>query len=141
MFRFISRLLYRMKHPRPKVREIDPDQIFLDSQTFRHSTATSLKGALNVRFPAARFGALFCVFMYPPSAFGRTYALQAWEANSTRNKSAQNRLRHTLIFGSRGVFYDRPEPFSRGTSLTKTSLNSRNGSIWVRLGSRIFSDS
>ncbi len=112
MFRFISRLLYRMKHPRPKVREIDPDQIFLDSQNLpafdRHQFEGRLERPISRRTIWSVALVFLCILLL---LLGRTYALQVRGGEQYAKQSAQNRLRHTLIFGSRGVFYDRTGAF------------------------------
>jgi len=112
MFRFISRFLYRIQHPRHKVREIDPDQIFLDSQNLPAFDRHQFEGRIERPISRRTIWSVAVVFiLILILLLGKTYTLQIQEGAKYAKQSAQNRLRHTLIFGSRGVFYDRKGTF------------------------------
>src|SRR3989338_6085774 len=113
MFRFVSRFLHKMWHPHLPVREIDPDQIFLDSRNLpafdRHQFEGRLERPISRRIIWS-VGVVFTLILL--LLLGKTYTLQVQDGRTYAKQSAQNRLRHTLIFGSRGVLYDK-----RGTFL------------------------
>lgn len=112
MFRFVSRFLYRVKHRHPLVREIDPDQIFLDSQNLPAFDRHQFEGRLERPISRRTIWSVAVVFtLVLLLLLGKTYALQVQDGGKYAKQSAQNRLRHTLIFGSRGVFYDRKGTF------------------------------
>ncbi len=113
MFSFITRFLYKLHSSRTSAHEIDPDEIFLDSSNLPQFDRNQFEGRLER--PIARrtifiIGGVFCLLLL--LVLGKTFALQIQEGDRYAKQSEQNRLRHTLIFGSRGVFYDR-----RGTFL------------------------
>ena len=97
------------KKPAP---EIDPDEIFLDSSNLpqfdRHQFEGRLERSISLRtiFGA---GVVFAVVLL--AILSKSYSLQIQEGEIYARQSEQNRLRHTLIFGSRGVFYDRNGTF------------------------------
>ena len=89
-------------------KEINPDEIFLDSSNLPQFDRHQFEGRLER--PIARrtifiLGGVFCLAML--LVLSKTFSLQIMEGDRYANQSAQNRLRHSLIFGSRGVFYDR----------------------------------
>ncbi|MDO8594851.1 MAG: penicillin-binding transpeptidase domain-containing protein [bacterium] len=93
-------------------REIDPDEIFLDSSNLprfdRHQFEGRIERPISRRtvfVAAAAFLLILCLIL------GKSYALQVKDGNRYATQSEQNRLRHTIIFGSRGVFYDRTGAF------------------------------
>ncbi|MEK7087746.1 MAG: penicillin-binding transpeptidase domain-containing protein [Patescibacteria group bacterium] len=91
-----------------QAREIDPDEIFLDSSNLpqfdRHQFEGRLERPISRRTVLVLGGALFLTLVV---LLGKTFALQITEGERYAKQSEQNRLRHTLIFGSRGIFYDR----------------------------------
>ena len=112
MFRFITRFLHRIRNRRPPVREIDPDEIFLDSSNLpqfdRHQFEGRLERSIS-RHTILTMGSVFAFVLI--LLLSKTFALQLNEGDRYAKQSAQNRLRHTLIFGSRGVLYDRQGVF------------------------------
>lgn len=96
-----------------EVREIDPDEIFLDSSNLPQFDRHQFEGRFErpisrrtVLVLGGLVGIAFLVLVF------KIFALQITDGGRYAEQSEQNRLRHTLIFGSRGVFYDR-----RGTPL------------------------
>ena len=100
--------------------EIDPDEIFLDAQNLPAFDRHQFEGRLErpiprrvVVFVGAAFALILLVML------GKTFALEIESGETYAKRSEQNRLRHTLIFGERGVITD-----SRGTLL---AWNSKEG--------------
>lgn len=91
-----------------RVREIDPDEIFLDSSNLPHLDAAQFEG--RVERPVARL-ALFgvgAVFLIGVLVFaGRAFDLQVLEGPAYADMSRENRLLRTIIFAERGILYDR----------------------------------
>lgn len=108
MFAFVTRVWYRLRHHRPRVHEIDPDEIFLDSENLpafdRHQFEGRLERPISRR-TVLSVGAVFLVVLLV--VLSKSFALQVEDGETYAKQSVQNRLRHTLVFGSRGVFYDR----------------------------------
>lgn len=89
-------------------REIDPDEIFLDSSNLPHFDHHQFEGRLErpiSRRTVLILGGVLCLVLL--ALLSKTFALQIVEGDRYAKQSEQNRLRHTLIFGSRGVFYDK----------------------------------
>lgn len=93
-------------------REIDPDEIFLDSSNLpefdRHQFEGRFERSISLR-TIFGVGVVFMVVLF--AILSKSYSLQIQEGEIYASQSEQNRLRHTLIFGSRGVFYDRNQNF------------------------------
>jgi penicillin-binding protein 2 len=108
MFGFITRFLERGRNGRASVHEMNPDEIFLDSSNLPQFDRHQFEGRLER--PIARrtifmLGGVFALALL--LVLSKTYSLQIPLGERYAYMSAQNRLRHTLIFGSRGVIYDR----------------------------------
>jgi penicillin-binding protein 2 len=91
-----------------RYRDIDPDEIFLDSSNLPGYNETQFEG--QVERPVSRiaiyavgiFFALITVF------FGsRTMQLQIFEGQAYADVSRDNMLDHSIIFATRGLIYDR----------------------------------
>ncbi len=112
MFSLLARFWYTLCNPRPEVREIDPDEIFLDSQNLpefnRHQFEGRLERPISKRTILAVLGVFMCVLGL---IWWQSFSLQVRQGETYEAKSTQNRLRHTIIFGSRGVFYDRNKTY------------------------------
>src|SRR3989338_9172109 len=108
----ITRFLYKLRSGRAQVHEIDPDQIFLDSSNLpqfdRHQFEARLERPISRRTIFAVSIVFAAVLLL---VLGKSFALQIDDGQTYAKKSEQNRLRHTLIFGSRVVFYDRTGTF------------------------------
>ena len=89
-------------------KEINPDEIFLDSSNLPQFDRHQFEGRLErpiARRTMCMLGGVFFLTML--MVLSKTFSLQIREGDRYANQSAQNRLRYSLIFGSRGVFYDR----------------------------------
>lgn len=104
----IARFFYKWRTARAPVREIDPDEIFLDSSNLpqfdRHQFEGRLEHPISRRTIWSAGGVFLLIFLIMLS---KSFALQIEEGETYARRSAENRLRHTLVFGSRGVLYDR----------------------------------
>ncbi len=112
MLSSFTRFWYKLRHPRASVHEINPDEIFLDSRNLPEFNVHQFEGRLErpisqktIVSVAVFFLVIFLLIL------GKSYTLQVTNAEGYSRKSTQNRLNRTLIFGSRGVFYDRNKTF------------------------------
>ncbi|MEK7208609.1 MAG: penicillin-binding transpeptidase domain-containing protein [Patescibacteria group bacterium] len=103
------RLWKRKTGPARRVaREIDPDEIFLDSRNLPQFNRHQFEGrfeqpiARRVIFAVGTVGTLILLLFLLKSA-----ALQIEDGARYRRLSEENRLRHTLLFGERGIITDR----------------------------------
>ena len=89
-------------------REIDPDEIFLDSSNLPGHETSQFEG--RVEHPVSRWavfgvGAVFVVLSLLFA--GRAYQLQVQDGDVYAQMSHDNRLLRTVLFAPRGVMYDR----------------------------------
>jgi len=91
-----------------RVRDIDPDEIFLDSQNLPQFDVNQFEGRLEKPISARTFISfgvfcflIFCLFLC------RSFFLQVVDGQSYLEKSNSNVLKDTLLFPERGVIYDR----------------------------------
>jgi penicillin-binding protein 2 len=89
-------------------REIDPEDIFLDSSNRAQLDATQFEG--RIERPVSHL-AVFCVgavFVFAALVFaGKAFHLQVLEGEAYADISRNNRLERDIIFASRGVITDR----------------------------------
>lgn len=93
---------------RIRVREIEPDEIFLDSSNLPHLDASQFEG--RVEHPVANTALVFVglVFILGTLVFlGRAFDLQVLEGKTYAEISKDNSLERTLIFSERGILFDR----------------------------------
>lgn len=89
-------------------KEIDPDEIFLDSHNLPQFDTQQFEGRLEK--PISRLSLItiiifFCIILL---GFGsKLWSLQILNGELYNNRSENNRLRHSPIFAARGVIYDR----------------------------------
>ncbi len=99
----IARLLNRRVN-----REIEPDEIFLDSANLPRFDTHQLEGRIERPIGKWSVTALALAFLVVSVGFAtKLYALQVRDGASYAALSEGNRLRHSLIFAERGVIYDR----------------------------------
>ena len=111
MFAAVTRFLRKFRRSRVP-EEIDPDEIFLDSSNLPQFDRSQFEGRIErpiSRRTIVTVGAVFVLVLL--LVLSKTFSLQVKDGDTYAQKSTQNRLRHTLIFGSRGVFYDRNGTF------------------------------
>lgn len=89
-------------------REIDPDEIFLDSSNLPNFDQSQFEGRFEK--PLSRFTVFFCAtfFLLLLVAFSiKISMLQVQDGDYYLKKSQANSLRKEIIFPSRGIIYDR----------------------------------
>src|SRR3989344_3841765 len=88
--------------------EIEPDEIFLDSSNLPEFDESQFEG--RIEKPVSKFSiiAIGCVFMLIIGAgLVKTWSLQIARGASFAELASNNSLRHSAIFPTRGVIYDR----------------------------------
>ncbi len=91
-----------------RVKDIDPDEIFLDSENLPQFNVNQFEGRIEKPISVNTFilfgAGCFIIFII---FFARSYDLQVANGESYLQKSENNRLKNTLVFSNRGVIYDR----------------------------------
>ncbi|PCI29142.1 hypothetical protein COB55_02660 [Candidatus Wolfebacteria bacterium] len=89
-------------------KEIDPDEIFLDSSNLPEFNTFQFEGRFEQPISGRMLYSLVVFFVLVAILFtGRMWFLQIITGEAYAQQSENNRLRHTLIFAERGVVYDR----------------------------------
>ncbi|MFC1730662.1 penicillin-binding transpeptidase domain-containing protein [candidate division KSB1 bacterium] len=91
-----------------KNREIEPDEIFLDSSNLPEFDRNQFEG--RIEKPIAKSVQFFVVGIFLLVFIlyvGRIGYLQLYKGESFKYLSENNRLQHSIIFAERGVLYDR----------------------------------
>ncbi|MDD5152712.1 MAG: penicillin-binding transpeptidase domain-containing protein [Candidatus Pacebacteria bacterium] len=89
-------------------REIDPDEIFLDSKNLPDFDKDQFEGRLEKPIGIrAIFGVAIVFILIEIVFFTKVVNLQVVRGNELLEKSENNRLEHTPIFAMRGTIYDR----------------------------------
>ncbi len=91
-----------------RVKSIDPDEIFLDSENLPKFNVDQFEGRLEKPISSKTFifFGIVCSLIFSLFFF-RSFFLQIVEGQVYWQRSENNRLRHTLIFTIRGTIYDR----------------------------------
>jgi penicillin-binding protein 2 len=97
------------KRGRVKVsKDISPDEIFLDSQNLADFDKDQFEGRLEKPVSRKAITVISLVFLLVLSFLAyKVFNLQVLAGESFRELSENNRLRHSVIFASRGNIYDR----------------------------------
>lgn len=96
------------RHLKQLSREIDPDEIFLDSKNLPEYNKDQFEGRIEKPISRLAVLGLFLSFLLIQLIFlGKTAILQIVQGDSYLAKSENNRLNHTPIFAMRGIIYDR----------------------------------
>lgn len=100
--------LFKNSSYRDRVKDIDPDEIFIDSENLPKFDVNQFEG--RIEKPISRNTFLFfgvaCLLIFI-TFFIRSYDLQIVNGETYLSKSENNRLKNTLLFSNRGVIYDR----------------------------------
>lgn len=107
MWRAILLRLHKILNKRSRVREIDPDEIFLDSENLPAFDRHQFEGRMEKPIPRRVIigvGAVFALILIVLST--KSFSLEVTHGDELAKRGEQNRLRHTLIFGERGVIMD-----------------------------------
>jgi penicillin-binding protein 2 len=91
-----------------KNREIDPDEIFLDSHNLPQFNNQQFEGRMEKPITRLSLISVTLFFILVLLTFGsKIWTLQISNGEKYNNISERNRLRHTPIFSARGVIYDK----------------------------------
>ncbi len=91
-----------------KYKEIDPDEIFLDSHNLPQFDNQQFEGRLEKPISRITLTVLVLFFTLVLITYtGRIWQLQIKDGKIYNERSENNRLRNTPIFAARGVIYDR----------------------------------
>lgn len=91
-----------------KNREIDPDEIFIDSQNLPQFDTNQFEGRLDTPISQTSLvivGVLFSIVLVV--FLGQSFSLQVKKGEAYLIKSENNRLNHSPLFAPRGILYDR----------------------------------
>jgi penicillin-binding protein 2 len=104
----MNRRIFGIKRRTRANSDIDPDEIFLDSRNLPAFDTNQFEGMLEK--PIGTLSVIFVgiVFFLIVGIFSvKMWSLQVSDGQLYSDKSENNRLRHSAIFGERGVIYDR----------------------------------
>ena len=96
------------KMSRPRLRELDPDEIFLDSRNLPSFNTQQFEGQLEKPINKTVFY-LFTIGVAVVAGvlLGKVALLQVVNGQALAARSESNSLRHQIIFPERGILYDR----------------------------------
>ena len=101
-------MMIRIKKRKKALKDIDPDEIFIDSHNLPQFDTQQFEGRLENPISRITLTVIAVFFMLVLVTFGgRVWALQIKDGDMYRDRSENNRLRHSPIFAARGVIYDR----------------------------------
>ncbi|TAK57023.1 hypothetical protein EPO17_03095 [Patescibacteria group bacterium] len=93
---------------RKKYKDIDPDEIFLDSSNLPEFDTHQFEGRIEKPISKTSLIVLALFFVLIGMVYvSRVWALQVTDGEIYTQKSEKNRLRNTLVFAERGIIYDR----------------------------------
>lgn len=108
MFKFFKKI---SKNKR-KYKDIDPDEIFLDSENLPNFDIYQFEGMLEKPISKKSVFAVVIIFSIILLIFGyKTFNLQIKQGLSFRQKSENNRLYKQILFADRGIIFDRNEKY------------------------------
>jgi penicillin-binding protein 2 len=109
MFRNFRRLLNSKKYIK-RTKDIDPDEIFIDSENLPKFDVNQFEGRIEKPISHSTFVifSIFCILIFL-LFFYKSWDLQIINGDSYYQRSENNRLRNTLIFSKRGVIIDRKD--------------------------------
>lgn len=106
MFHQLLKIFKRKKYGRNH--DIDPDEIFLDSQNLPDFDIHQFEGRIEKPISQGVYNAFFFFFLIVGGVFMyKIWDLQITRGESFRKRSDSNSLNQTLIYANRGVIYDR----------------------------------
>ena len=100
--------IFKSNPYKKRIKDIDPDEIFLDSKNLPKFDLNQFEGRLEKAIPLSTFVAfgIICFLIFGAFLF-RSFDLQVTNGQSYFTRSENNRLKNTLVFANRGVIYDR----------------------------------
>ncbi len=114
---------FKINHNRIK-RDIDPDEIFLDSQNLPDFNTQQFEGRLEKPIPKRSIYILSIFFLVVAMSFmWKVGVLQVAKGEAYSKKSENNTLNKQPIFADRGLIYDRNETMLAWNTWEKTDEN------------------
>ncbi len=114
---------------RKQYKDIDPDEIFLDSQNLPDFDVHQFEGRIEQPISKRSISLLAIIFILVGGAFMyKLWDLQVTDASGYSQKSENNRLADSIVFANRGVIFDRNE-----VPLVWNDLNETNGDFARRM--------
>lgn len=101
-------MLFRKNFNKRIYHHIDPDEIFIDSTNLPGFDTYQFEGRIEKPISTKTFFFVGIFFAVVTLIFlGKSWNIQISNGQSYAERSANNRLRHTLIFSERGLIYDK----------------------------------
>ena len=101
-------MMIRIKNKLRKSREINPDEIFMDSHNLPEFNDQQFEGRIERPISRTSINLILLFFLLVILSFTfQAWKLQVKNGEYYNQKSENNRLRHTPVFAVRGVLYDR----------------------------------
>ncbi len=108
MFRKI-RLFNKNKYSN-RIKEIDPDEIFIDSENLPNFDVNQFEGRIEKPISQSTFWIFSSFFLIVVMVFlYKSWSLQIINGGSYYDRSENNRLNNTLVFSRRGIIVDRKD--------------------------------
>jgi penicillin-binding protein 2 len=108
-----------------RIKDIDPDEIFLDSENLPKFDVNQFEGRLEKPISMGTFvGFSIVCFLIFGIFFIKSYDLQVINGGNFFRRSENNRLKNTLVFANRGVIYDRNDNKLAWNILSTSTNNS-----------------
>ncbi len=107
MFHKVKRY-YKESPYKKRIRDIEPDEIFLDSENLPKFDVDQFEGRIEKSISSRTFVVfgIICLLIFG-LFLSRSFALQIIHGSTYFAKSENNRLKHTILFTKRGIIYDR----------------------------------
>lgn len=104
----VQKTLNKLRHRKYSSKDIALDEVFLDSQNLPEFDRNQLEGRIEKPISKQVVTIIFFAFVLIFVSFlFKIWNLQIVNGESFAKISAENSLRHTLIFADRGIVYDR----------------------------------
>jgi penicillin-binding protein 2 len=101
---------FRSKKIKDRIKDIDPDEIFLDAENLPQFDTNQFEGRIEKAISPVTFWVFGSVIMLIFILFfSRSFELQVTNGQKYFERSENNRLKNVLVFSNRGVIYDRNE--------------------------------
>lgn len=100
--------LFKSNGYKKRINDIDPDEIFLDSENLPKFNLSQFEGRIEKPISESVFiiFGIACLLLFF-TFFLRAYSLQITNGKNYLDKSENNRLKNTVIFSNRGIIFDR----------------------------------
>ncbi|MES3004610.1 MAG: penicillin-binding transpeptidase domain-containing protein [Patescibacteria group bacterium] len=127
MFHQFKKFFKQRRYTRNK--DIDPDEIFLDSQNLPDFDVSQFEGTIEKPIPKSTLKALLSFLLLVGVLFGwKVWDLQVVQGEELRKRSDNNSLRRIYIYADRGVIQDR-----NGKPLVSNTINPNSEDFSLRV--------